>query len=99
MSSPAVNPSPAPLPPPVTVPLLRAPATHTQASPQAPTGAVTAARGFRAASTYCGIRKAQKPDLALVVSDRPAAAAAVFTRNLAQAAPILVCRAHLAVAE
>jgi glutamate N-acetyltransferase/amino-acid N-acetyltransferase len=36
-----------------------------------------------------------RPDLALVASDRPASAAAVFTANRVQAAPILVDREHL----
>ena len=57
--------------------------------------AVTAARGFRAAGVCCGIRP-NRADLALVVSDQPASAAAVFTRNLAQAAPIVSSREHLA---
>ncbi len=56
---------------------------------------VTAARGFRAAGVHCGIRK-KRPDLALLVADEPVAAAAVFTTNAVQAAPILVCREHLA---
>src|SRR5262249_6931425 len=37
--------------------------------------------GFRYASTYAGIRKVAKDDLALIVSDTPAVAAAVFTKN------------------
>ena len=57
-------------------------------------GAVTAARGFRAAGVHAGIRK-KRLDLALLVSDPAAAAAAVFTRNLAAAAPVQVSRAHL----
>jgi glutamate N-acetyltransferase/amino-acid N-acetyltransferase len=52
-----------------------------------PTG-VTAPAGFRAAGVRCGIRR-QHADLALVVSEREAAAAAVFTRNLVQAAPVV----------
>ena len=57
---------------------------------------VTAPHGFRAAGVSCGI-KAKGLDLALIVSDTPASAAAVFTTNLAQAAPILVSRRQLAV--
>src|SRR4051794_17003754 len=57
---------------------------------------VTAAAGFRAAGVHCGIRK-KRPDLALVVSDLPASAAAVFTRNLVAAAPIVVSREALAL--
>jgi glutamate N-acetyltransferase/amino-acid N-acetyltransferase len=56
---------------------------------------ITAAQGFRASGVHCGIRK-KKPDLALIVSDTEASAAAVFTRNLVQAAPIHVCREALA---
>lgn len=56
---------------------------------------ITAAQGFRAAGIHAGI-KTSAPDLALVVSDVPAAAAAVFTTNRAQAAPVLVSREHLA---
>jgi glutamate N-acetyltransferase / amino-acid N-acetyltransferase len=59
-------------------------------------GGVTAPRGFRAAGLHCGIKANGKPDLALVMSDTPASAAAVFTTNQAQAAPVLVSRAHLA---
>ena len=48
-------------------------------------------RGFRAASTNCGI-KPSGPDLSLFVSDIPCAAAAVFTRNRVPGAPIVVGR-------
>jgi glutamate N-acetyltransferase/amino-acid N-acetyltransferase len=51
--------------------------------------------GFRYAATYAGIRKENKDDLALIVSDRPASAAAVFTRNTVQAAPVKVAKRHL----
>ncbi len=60
------------------------------------TGGVTTARGFRAAGVSAGIKaKAGSLDLALLVSDVPAATAAVFTTNKAVAAPILVSRDHL----
>jgi glutamate N-acetyltransferase/amino-acid N-acetyltransferase len=59
-------------------------------------GSVAAPQGFRAAGIACGIKANGKADLALIASDRPASAAAVFTTNLAQAAPILVSREHLA---
>jgi glutamate N-acetyltransferase / amino-acid N-acetyltransferase len=55
---------------------------------------ITAPHGFRAAGVSCGI-KAKGLDLALIVSDTPASAAAVFTTNRAQAAPILVSRRQL----
>ncbi|OLE82762.1 MAG: bifunctional ornithine acetyltransferase/N-acetylglutamate synthase [Acidobacteria bacterium 13_1_20CM_2_65_9] len=63
----------------------------------APSG-VTAAKGFRAAGVSCGIKAVKSNgglDLALLVSETPAGAAAVFTTNLAQAAPILVSLEHL----
>jgi len=60
-------------------------------------GNVTAPQGFRASGVSCGI-KAKGLDLALIVSDRPASAAAVFTLNRAQAAPVIVSRRHLATA-
>ena len=51
--------------------------------------------GFRYSALYAGIRKAAKPDLALIVSDAPASAAAVFTTNKVQAAPVRLSRTHL----
>ena len=51
--------------------------------------------GFRFAATYAGIRKVPKDDVALIVSDRPAVAAAVFTRNLVVAAPVEIARRNL----
>jgi glutamate N-acetyltransferase/amino-acid N-acetyltransferase len=53
--------------------------------------------GFRYSAVYAGIRKVKKPDLALIASDIPAQAAAVFTTNRVQAAPIAVARRHLAL--
>ncbi len=59
------------------------------------TGGVATARGFRAAGISAGIKATGKPDLALVVSETPATAAAVFTLNKVQAAPVLVSKEHL----
>jgi glutamate N-acetyltransferase / amino-acid N-acetyltransferase len=58
-------------------------------------GGITAPAGFRAAGVACGIKANGKLDLSLLVSDRPASAAGVFTTNLAQAAPVLLSREHL----
>jgi glutamate N-acetyltransferase/amino-acid N-acetyltransferase len=56
-------------------------------------GGVIAAKGFRCAGVRCGIKtRAGAPDLGLILSDRPAAAAAVFTTNRVQAAPVLFDR-------
>ena len=52
-------------------------------------------RGFRAAGVACGIMPSGKPDLALVVSVRPAAAGAVFTTSRFPGAPVVVSREHL----
>lgn len=49
--------------------------------------------GYRFAGIHSGIRSdPQRRDLALVVSDRPAAAAGVFTQNRVSAAPVQLCR-------
>jgi glutamate N-acetyltransferase / amino-acid N-acetyltransferase len=52
-------------------------------------------RGFRFSATACGLKKTGALDLALLSSDVPASAAAVFTQNLVVAAPVVVSRAHL----
>jgi len=59
-------------------------------------GGVTAPHGFRASGLHCGIKATGRPDLALLVSDVPASAAAIFTLNQAKAAPVLVSQAQLA---
>ncbi|MBL8228876.1 MAG: bifunctional glutamate N-acetyltransferase/amino-acid acetyltransferase ArgJ [Bryobacterales bacterium] len=51
--------------------------------------------GYRYAAVYAGIRKTNKDDLALIVSDTPASSAGVFTQNRACAAPVKLCRQHL----
>jgi glutamate N-acetyltransferase/amino-acid N-acetyltransferase len=60
-------------------------------------GGVCAAQGFRAAGIHVGVKThaAWKKDVALIVSDTECAAAAVFTRNVVKAAPILVDLVHL----
>jgi glutamate N-acetyltransferase/amino-acid N-acetyltransferase len=62
-------------------------------------GGVTAPAGFRSAAVACGIKKTGATDLAVIAADASATAAAIFTTNLAQAAPVLVSRRHLAVAD
>ncbi len=52
-------------------------------------------RGFRFAATACGLKKTGALDLALLSSDVPASAAAVFTQNLVVAAPVLISKKHL----
>jgi glutamate N-acetyltransferase/amino-acid N-acetyltransferase len=57
--------------------------------------AITRPRGFKAAGVACGI-KPGRPDLMLIAAERACPAAAVFTTNLAPAAPIVLSRRHLA---
>lgn len=59
---------------------------------------ITAAQGFVASGVACGIRRTA-PDLAIVRSTTPAVGAAMFTANRMQAAPVLVSREHLELAE
>ena len=60
-------------------------------------GGVTAAKGFLAGGVHCGIRKNKsKRDLALIYSEKPCAAAGVYTQNLVKGAPILVTQKNLA---
>ena len=64
-------------------------------------GGIAAPKGFRAAGVACGIKKRKAGaeraplDLALIVTDGPASAAAVFTTNKAVAAPVVVSRENL----
>jgi glutamate N-acetyltransferase/amino-acid N-acetyltransferase len=60
---------------------------------------VTAARGFVASGVAAGIRPSGKPDVALVRSTVPAVGAAMWTLNRVQAAPVVVSRRHLELAE
>ena len=66
-------------------------------------GSICAPRGFKCAAVFCDIKKlgtgkgsekGQKRDLALIVSDTPAAVAGVFTTNQVCAAPVKISRQH-----
>ena len=60
-------------------------------------GGVCAAKGFKANGIHCGIRKSRtKRDLALIVSDIPATAAAVYTTNLVKGAPLTLTKQNIA---
>jgi glutamate N-acetyltransferase / amino-acid N-acetyltransferase len=52
-------------------------------------------KGFRFAATACGLKKTGALDLALISSDIPASAAAVFTQNLVVAAPVTLSKKNL----
>src|SRR5436190_23050330 len=56
---------------------------------------IAAPAGFRASGVAAGIKASGGLDVALIVADSTVSAAAVFTRNRVQAAPILVSREHL----
>jgi len=59
-------------------------------------GGVCAARGFKANGIHCGIRKNRtKRDLALIVSEKRAAAAGVYTTNLVKGAPNVVTKQNI----
>ena len=60
------------------------------------TGGVCAAQGFKANGVHCGIRhNHSKKDLALIVSQVPATAAAVYTTNLVKGAPLTVTKQNI----
>ena len=59
-------------------------------------GGICAAKGFKASGVHCGIRKnKEKKDLALIYSEIPAAAAAIYTTNIVKGAPLTVTMKHL----
>ncbi|RKP47226.1 bifunctional glutamate N-acetyltransferase/amino-acid acetyltransferase ArgJ [Cohnella endophytica] len=58
-------------------------------------GGVTTPKGFTAGGLHCGLKKTDRHDLGVIVCEVPAAAAAVYTTNLFQAAPLLVTKEAL----
>lgn len=58
-------------------------------------GGITAVQGVRAAGIHTGVKATDAKDMTLIVTDAPAAAAGVFTKNSVTAAPVLICREHL----
>jgi glutamate N-acetyltransferase / amino-acid N-acetyltransferase len=51
--------------------------------------------GFRFGAMSCGIKRSGAPDLAVIVADEPVPAAAAFTSNRVQAAPVVLSREHM----
>lgn len=51
-------------------------------------GGVTAAKGFKAASTAAGIKYRDRKDMALIYSEAPCKSAGTFTSNIVKAAPV-----------
>jgi glutamate N-acetyltransferase/amino-acid N-acetyltransferase len=73
-------------------------ATRTETRIQTVEGGITAPAGFKVAGVYAGIKPpthAWPLDLMLMIADRPVTAAAVFTTNKTQAAPVIVSRSNL----
>lgn len=66
-----------------------------QAFQQIQDGSIVTPAGFQAAGLHCGLKKTERNDLGVIVCDVPAAAAAVYTTNLFQAAPLQVTRESL----
>ena len=59
-------------------------------------GGVASPEGFRTGAVHCGVKAvASALDLVVLVADDPASAAAIFTTNLAQAAPVIVSREYI----
>lgn len=60
-------------------------------------GGVCAPKGFKAGGIHCGIRKNRtKRDLSLILSEKKANAAAVYTTNLVKGAPLTVTKNNIA---
>src|SRR5579863_498558 len=55
-------------------------------------------RGFRFGAAIAGIKPSGRPDLSLIVAGQPASAAAAFTGNRVQAAPLHIDKEHLRAA-
>jgi glutamate N-acetyltransferase / amino-acid N-acetyltransferase len=58
-------------------------------------GSVTTPRGFSAGGVAAGIKPSGRLDVGLLVSDRPCAAAGLFTQSTVPGAPVVVSREHL----
>ena len=58
-------------------------------------GSITAPKGFTSGGLHCGLKKTERNDLAAILCEVPATAAAVYTTNVFQAAPLKVTRESL----
>src|SRR6266851_3853537 len=67
-------------------------------------GSIVAPQGFKASGVFCDIKrlgtgkgsqKGNKPDLALILSEKPASVAGMFTTNQVCAAPVKLCAARV----
>ncbi|MCD6599523.1 MAG: bifunctional glutamate N-acetyltransferase/amino-acid acetyltransferase ArgJ [Dehalococcoidia bacterium] len=62
-------------------------------------GTVTSAKGFLAGAVHAGIKSSDSTDLAILYSQSPCVAAAVFTTNKVKAAPVILSQEHLSTAQ
>ena len=62
------------------------------------TSGVTASKGFIAGGLHCGVKSSNttKKDIAMIYSEVPCTAAAVYTQNKVYGAPITVTRKNIA---
>ncbi|WP_405104764.1 bifunctional ornithine acetyltransferase/N-acetylglutamate synthase [Paenibacillus sp. FSL K6-1217] len=58
-------------------------------------GSITAPKGFTSGGLHCGLKKTERNDLGAILCEVPATAAAVYTTNVFQAAPLKVTRESL----
>lgn len=58
-------------------------------------GGITSPKGFLASGIYAGIKRAEKPDLSVIYSEREAVAAGVFTVNKVKAPPVILTQQHI----
>ena len=58
-------------------------------------GSITAVSGIKAAGVQAGIKTKDKKEVALIIAEKPVAAAGVFTINRSKAAPVYVCQEYL----
>src|SRR5699024_1329008 len=59
-------------------------------------GSIVTPNGFKAAGAHCGLKK-KKLDIGMIYSEKPASAAAVYTLNAVQAAPLHITKESIAV--
>jgi len=58
-------------------------------------GSITTPKGFKSGGLHCGLKKTERNDLGVILCEVPATAAAVYTTNVFQAAPLKVTRESL----
>jgi glutamate N-acetyltransferase/amino-acid N-acetyltransferase len=60
-----------------------------------PSGGITSPKGFLAGAINAGIKYVNRPDLGVLYSEAPCAAAAVFSTNKVKAAPVILSQQRL----